>query len=178
MRKPPECKRKRGKARRQCNELATCRSHHVLNNNSPSMLHVCPPPGDLPALQISPAAPPNKKTKTRRSGRGNDFKLKYKTELCRGWEKGECAFGAQCAFAHGPWELRERPLPVTPKTKPCRSFLTQGYCLQGARCQFIHNLHNRPYSSDLTGEPFVLTFPDTPPHRLPVFVSLGGLECL
>ena len=140
------------------------------------MLHVCPPPGDFPSLESQYQEMPIKKTKARRSGRGNDFKLKYKTELCRGWEKGECAFGPQCAFAHGPWELRERTIPATPKTKPCRAFLVQGYCLQGARCQFIHNLHNRPYRPDPDPEPVEVSLAEPGTHRLPVFASLSELE--
>lgn len=138
------------------------------------MLHVCQLPGDLPSLENNSEQPAAKKT--RRSGRSNDFKLKYKTELCRGWEKGECAFGAQCAFAHGPWELRERSTTPAPKTKPCRAFLNHGYCPLGDRCQFIHNLHNRPYSPAPHTESAKATTEGT--HRLPVFVSLSGFESL
>lgn len=140
------------------------------------MLHVYPPPGDFQSLSTQYEEPPLKKGKTRRSGRGSDFKLKYKTELCRGWEKGECAFGSSCAFAHGPWELRERPVSLTPKTKPCRAFITQGFCVLGTRCQFIHTLHNRPYTSDPHAEHIEVELVASDTHRLPVFASLGGLE--
>ena len=44
--------------------------------------------------------------------RGNqripDYRLKYKTELCRNWENGNCAYGGSCAFAHGLGELRRK----------------------------------------------------------------------
>jgi len=108
------------------------------------MLHVSPPPGDFPSL---------------------------KGEFCRGWEKGECAFGPQCTFAHGPRELCEWPFPATLKTEPCRAFLAQGYCLLGVRCQFIHNSQNSPYRFD--PEPVEVSLVT---HRLPVFASLSPLE--
>ena len=102
------------------------------------MIHVCDLPQVLPQL-------PDKRTggkslRPKRSSRGNDFKLKYKTEICRGWEQGECTFGEQCAFAHGPWELREKQATEGKKTKPCKSFSALGYCMMGTKCQFIHNL--------------------------------------
>lgn len=33
---------------------------------------------------------------------------KYKTEICRNWQNGHCAFGLKCTFAHGASELRVR----------------------------------------------------------------------
>lgn len=38
-----------------------------------------------------------------------NFIRKYKTELCKNWESGHCRFGAACTFAHGEFELRQKP---------------------------------------------------------------------
>jgi len=38
-----------------------------------------------------------------------DYKRKYKTEMCKNWElKGKCKFGNKCCFAHGRHELKLR----------------------------------------------------------------------
>ena len=69
----------------------------------------------------------------------NNFKTKWKTEICRNWEMyGECRYGNNCAFAHGDSELKERKLSFNYKTKPCRQFFELGYCTYGIRCQFSH----------------------------------------
>ena len=39
----------------------------------------------------------------------NNFKTKWKTEICRYWEMyGQCKYGDNCAFAHGDSELKKR----------------------------------------------------------------------
>ena len=38
----------------------------------------------------------------------SDFKIKYKTELCKNWLNGFCLFENKCAFAHGRNELRNK----------------------------------------------------------------------
>ena len=69
----------------------------------------------------------------------NNFKTKWKTEICRYWEMyGECKFGENCAFAHGDAELKQRKLTFNYKTKACKQFFELGYCSYGSRCQFSH----------------------------------------
>ena len=71
----------------------------------------------------------------------NDFKNKWKTEMCHYWEMyGFCKFGDSCAFAHGPEELNKRKMSSNYKTKPCKQFFELGYCSYGVRCQFSHKL--------------------------------------
>lgn len=33
---------------------------------------------------------------------------RYKTELCRNWERGVCSFGDACSFAHGLEQLKAK----------------------------------------------------------------------
>jgi hypothetical protein len=67
------------------------------------------------------------------------FIAKFKTELCKNWQAGDCKFGAKCAFAHGVHELSEkRNLPNNYKTKICKQFHEEMYCPYGSRCLFIH----------------------------------------
>ena len=69
----------------------------------------------------------------------NNFKTKWKTEICRYWEMyGECKFGENCAFAHGDSELKQKRLTFNYKTKACKQFFELGYCSYGSRCQFSH----------------------------------------
>ena len=72
-----------------------------------------------------------------------DFRMKYKTEVCRNWENGFCEFGDRCAFAHGYEELRQKThLASNYKTKPCKQFFELGYCMYGPRCQFKHRIED------------------------------------
>lgn len=67
------------------------------------------------------------------------FQEKFKTELCKNWQVGNCKFGLKCAFAHGEHELSEKKyLPSNYKTKICKQFHEELYCSYGTRCQFIH----------------------------------------
>ncbi len=69
----------------------------------------------------------------------NDFKNKFKTEICHFWEmNGYCKFGENCAFAHGESELKNRKMSFNYKTKPCKQFFENGFCNYGSRCQFSH----------------------------------------
>lgn len=69
----------------------------------------------------------------------NNFRTKWKTEICRNWELyGQCKFGDKCAFAHGESELKKRKMTFNYKTKPCKQFFELGYCSYGIRCQFSH----------------------------------------
>ena len=77
----------------------------------------------------------------RRSEDRNDFKSKWKTEMCHYWEMyGFCKYGDSCAFAHGSDELNKRKMSNNYKTKPCKQFFELGYCTYGVRCQFSHRL--------------------------------------
>ena len=90
----------------------------------------------IPSIFLSPSKPV--KT-TKPSSNEQDFRVKYKTEVCRNWEAGYCEFGERCAFAHGDQELRKKQyLANNYKTKPCKQFFELGYCMYGSRCQFKH----------------------------------------
>jgi len=81
------------------------------------------------------------KNKIKFSEDKNDFKAKWKTEMCHYWEMyGYCKFGDSCAFAHGSEELNKRKMSSNYKTKPCKQFFELGYCSYGVRCQFSHKL--------------------------------------
>lgn len=79
-------------------------------------------------------------TPRKRPAEAMDFKIKYKTEICRYWmERGVCQYGTNCAFAHGYHEIREKShLPNNYKTRKCKRYHTKGYCSYGFRCQFQH----------------------------------------
>jgi len=69
----------------------------------------------------------------------NNFKIKFKTEICHFWEmNGYCKYENNCAFAHGELELKNRKLSFNYKTKPCKQFFEIGFCSYGSRCQFSH----------------------------------------
>ena len=69
---------------------------------------------------------------------------KYKTELCKSWEKkGSCLYFNKCRFAHGRHELFVKGNNNTKyKLKQCLSFDQNGFCLYGTRCHFKHNEAN------------------------------------
>jgi len=69
-----------------------------------------------------------------------EYKRKYKTELCKNWElRGTCKFGDKCCFAHGRNELKGKMVTHTKyKTKPCKQYYQTGYCPYGQRCQYLH----------------------------------------
>jgi hypothetical protein len=69
-----------------------------------------------------------------------EYKRKYKTELCKNWElRGTCKFGDKCCFAHGRDELKNKSLThLKYKTKPCKQYHQAGYCPYGQRCQYLH----------------------------------------
>ena len=94
--------------------------------------------------------PPNFKAKA------SDFKIKYKTELCKYYElTGQCKFGNNCAYAHGIENLRSKVTNTTAyRTKKCIQFFENGYCPYGNRCQFQHqlknNIINNPYDNEMS----------------------------
>jgi hypothetical protein len=85
-----------------------------------------------------------------------DFKIKYKTELCKYYEiNGFCKFGDRCAYAHGKENLRSKVTNSSAyRTKKCFQFFEQGYCPYGSRCQFAHqlttNIINNPYDRKMS----------------------------
>jgi len=85
-----------------------------------------------------------------------DFKVKYKTELCKYYEiNGFCKYGDSCAYAHGKENLRSKVTNTTAyRTKKCVQFFENGYCPYGNRCQFAHqittNIINNPYDRKMT----------------------------
>jgi hypothetical protein len=85
-----------------------------------------------------------------------DFKVKYKTELCKYFEiNGYCKYGESCAYAHGIENLRSKVTNTTYyRTKKCVQFFEHGYCPYGNRCQFAHqlttNIINNPYDRKMT----------------------------
>ena len=101
----------------------------------------------------------NKKKKGNKSpfkGEARDFKIKYKTELCKYYEcNGYCKYGDKCAYAHGKQNLRSKVTNTTAyRTKKCTQFFEQGYCPYGNRCQFAHqlksNIINNPYDKGMS----------------------------
>jgi len=96
---------------------------------------------DLSRFEID-VCPKRKKFSTAEERRVfvEDYKRKYKTELCKNWElRGHCKFGDKCCFAHGKHELKNKTLIHTKyKTKPCKQYHQTGYCPYGQRCQYLH----------------------------------------
>ena len=120
--------------------------------------------------ESSPQKKNNKKTffKTNKNkipfkGEAKDFKIKYKTELCKYYEiNGYCKYGDKCAYAHGKENLRSKVTNTTAyRTKKCVQFFEQGYCPYGNRCQFAHqlktNIINNPYDRGMTYEKILET---------------------
>ena len=89
-------------------------------------------------------------------GDAKDFKIKYKTELCKFYEiDGKCKYGDKCAYAHGKENLRSKVTNTTAyRTKKCSQFFEKGYCPYGNRCQFAHqlktNIVNNPYDEEMS----------------------------
>jgi hypothetical protein len=105
-----------------------------------------------------------------------DFRVKYKTEICRNWELGSCEFAESCAFAHGYEELRNKTnMGSNYKTKKCKQFHEQGYCIYGNRCQFKHRdlseetTASSPKSSETSSRK---SSDDSNKRRLPIFVNI------
>ena len=101
-----------------------------------------------------------KKQKKKRKGKfkstAADFKVKYKTELCKYYEiNGYCKYGDRCAYAHGKENLRSKVTNSTSyRTRKCSQFFENGYCPYGNRCQFAHqlesNIINNPYDRKMS----------------------------
>jgi hypothetical protein len=47
-----------------------------------------------------------------------DFINKYKTEICKYFQAGNCRYGKDCAFAHGKDEMKQKQnIPANYRTK-------------------------------------------------------------
>ena len=94
--------------------------------------------------------------KSKFKSQASDFKIKYKTELCKYFEiNGYCKFGDNCAYAHGIDNLRSKVTnSISYRTRKCVQFFENGYCPYGNRCQFAHqlksNIINNPYDRKMT----------------------------
>ena len=99
---------------------------------------------------------PNKYNNNYYKGNASDFKIKYKTELCKFFEiNGHCKYGDNCAYAHGVENLRSKVTNSTAyRTRKCIQFFEYGYCPYGSRCQFQHqlqsNIVNNPYDRKMS----------------------------
>lgn len=101
-----------------------------------------------------------------------DYKVKFKTEMCRNWRLGCCEFADKCMFAHGHEELRSVS-SSNYRTKKCKQFHEKGYCQYGNRCQFKH----RDLSQDTAANSPIPSVrqrsQDEPNRRLPIFSSIA-----
>ena len=74
----------------------------------------------------------------------SDFRIKYKTEICKNFMTSHCEFGDKCSFAHGSRELQKKDTHKNYKTKMCKRYLKDKSCPYGDRCQFIHEVTPAP----------------------------------
>mmetsp|Transcript_3802 Transcript_3802/g.3596 ORF Transcript_3802/g.3596 Transcript_3802/m.3596 type:complete len:154 (-) Transcript_3802:7-468(-) len=81
---------------------------------------------------------PSKAKSKKKAKKGNDFSIRYKTEICKNWENGFCEFGEKCTFAHGEDELRSKEGLPCKQTKTCKQYFELGYCLLGSKCSALH----------------------------------------
>ena len=99
---------------------------------------------------------PHKNNNNYFKGKASDFKIKYKTELCKFYQiNGHCKYGENCAYAHGIENLRSKVTNSTAyRTRKCIQFFEKGSCPYGSRCQFQHqlksNIINNPYDRKMT----------------------------
>lgn len=85
--------------------------------------------------------PPHKPLKQKVHKKSEVSSTSFKTELCKKFTLGNCPYEANCKFAHGNEELRERVPPNAKyKTKECLNFRDKGVCTFGVRCLFSHKI--------------------------------------
>ncbi len=61
----------------------------------------------------------------------------YKRTLCAMYQRGVCASGGECTFAHGNRELRSMENPFY-KAQLCTAYEQGGVCQIGTDCLFAH----------------------------------------
>jgi len=66
----------------------------------------------------------------------NSLVVFHKTRMCHFYQKGCCARGTQCVFAHCPSELR--PPPDFARTRMCERLLETGSC-DILECKYAHS---------------------------------------
>ena len=111
----------------------------------------------------------------RRNPKADGQQVKFKTEICRKWETGQCEFGSKCAFAHGVDELKKKDfIPKNYKTTLCKPFFEKGYCLYGPRCQFSHDLKSEKKTAPSTPVKSRCNSEEASNRRLPIFIQLGN----
>ena len=67
------------------------------------------------------------------------YKTKYKTRLCTNFEEtNHCPFLGRCTFAHGLSELVVE-IKIKRIEQPCPDYHLQGACMNGFRCQYLHD---------------------------------------
>eukprot|EP00929_Paragymnodinium_shiwhaense_P049727 TRINITY_DN25061_c0_g1_i1.p1 TRINITY_DN25061_c0_g1~~TRINITY_DN25061_c0_g1_i1.p1 ORF type:complete len:305 (-),score=41.33 TRINITY_DN25061_c0_g1_i1:315-1229(-) len=59
-----------------------------------------------------------------------------RTQMCKFFERGRCALGERCTYAHSADQLREKP--NLQYTRLCRKWLRSGHCIAGNACGFAH----------------------------------------
>jgi len=52
----------------------------------------------------------------------SDFRVKFKTEMCKNFMTSFCELGDKCSFAHGSRELQRKDTHKNYKTKMCKRF--------------------------------------------------------
>ena len=131
------------------NEINTSEEYLETNNNNTKNININKNKINKPKKQ-------KKRNKGKFKSTAADFKVKYKTELCKYFEiNGYCKYGESCAYAHGIENLRSKVTNTTYyRTKKCVQFFENGFCPYGNRCQFAHqlstNIINNPYDRKMT----------------------------
>jgi len=69
-----------------------------------------------------------------------------KTQLCPQFQRGHCARGATCNFAHGQHELRTKPNLA--KTRMCPNIQQSGECTI-PNCKYAHDIKELKHTNDL-----------------------------
>ena len=131
------------------NEINTSEEYLETNNNNTKNININ-------KNKINKTKKQKKRNKGKFKSTAADFKVKYKTELCKYFEiNGYCKYGESCAYAHGIENLRSKVTNTTYyRTKKCVQFFENGFCPYGNRCQFAHqlstNIINNPYDRKMT----------------------------
>ena len=104
------------------------------------------------------------KNKVPFKGEAKDFKIKYKTELCKYYEiDGHCKYGDKCAYAHGKENLRSKVTNTTAyRTKKCTHNPYDRGMTYGKILETISKLENAENIKKLIEKP-----------RLPVFLEFS-----
>jgi len=79
---------------------------------------------------------------------------KYRTRVCRHFNRGYCALGEGCSFIHTKAMsgiLDDSTIGLF-RTKPCRHF-QRGYCSRGSNCSFSHTPSSSQYTASYSAAP-------------------------